>query len=180
MFDLASPVAWTRKLMARFRLPLGAMAVLVALVPQVSSAYKIICVNGYTSFLCNDGTKSICTAGGHQFDCPEQNGDRQCASHGGLKAIITDYPTAVVDYLGKFDLSGMQCTDCSRDAAAPVVYATWIGSCGDISMTCSEMDPKCDSKQATFKAVCAQLRQTITTAWYLDLPPQNACYESSR
>jgi hypothetical protein len=72
----------------------------------------------------------------------------------------------------------MQCTNCDAGGTPPIVYAGWMGTCGDKAiMTCSEMDQDCASKQKAFKELCLQLKEVLTSAWHLDFIPQNACYQ---
>lgn len=57
------------------------------LVPGVSQAWNITCVNEHDAFECNDGTIITCESEGLVIDCPADMGESACENFGGLRAI---------------------------------------------------------------------------------------------
>ncbi len=98
-------------------------ALCVAFLSSSALAWDFTNHNGYNVVLCEDGTMFGCSAGGQQFDCPDNPEslaafEEGCADHGGLVGVVnensaTAAPESLED-LSQEEESG------SNDEATPV------------------------------------------------------------
>lgn len=147
----------------------GALLLLMVTAPTTSWAYLITSVNGCASYRCGDGTVLGCfkSAGSYfsyQVDCPNDwyAGALACADYGGLTGMTSSGGREMADYLGKLELASMACPTCVPGTNTPRSYARWVGICGSqnpTSLTCSETDATCFSKQESFKRSCGNPKE---------------------
>ena len=184
MFESRSRGVMDRRFKGWFVHSLWAAALLVlSLAPSTSQAHIIISNNGFDVYLCNDGTTMSCFSpvGNFTFQVNCNNlftsGSIACAYHGGFASMGHSSGREASNYLGEFDLASMGCTDC-EGIKAPDSYAQWLGICSgktNTSLTCSETDASCFSKQDAFQKSCSSSSSnTLTSFWYINFQLQRA------